>query len=256
MIDMSKAFNRVDHNLVIEDLFLMKCPAWILRIIFSYLTGRSIIVTFLGASTGLESLPGSSPQGTVLGVIIFLVKFNGACLRPKIPRTTMGPIHDSKSTSSKFMDDATVAVTVNLKTSLVPDPTTRPKPLNYHEQNSLILPNEQNLLTLYLKDLVKFSEDNKMKIKKEKTKIMTFNFSRNYNFPPEIGLPNNEHFEVVRKMRVLGVILSDDLQWNENTDNMCTKARQRLWVIIRLKNYSFKFFLPGQSPGRFQAVLF
>ena len=164
------------------------------------------------------------------------MKFDGACLRPKIPRNAIGPIHDSKSTSVKFMDDATVAVTVNLKTSLIPDPITRQKPLNYNEQNSLTLPDEQNLLSLYLLELIKFSKDNKMKINKEKTKIMTFNLSRNFNFPPEIGFPNNEHFEVVSKMRVLGVTLSDDLKWHDNTANMCAKARQRLWIIIRLKN--------------------
>ena len=214
----------------------MNCPSWLLEIIFSYLCNRSLILTFLGASTEPQSLPGSSPQGTVLGVIIFLVKFNGACMRPKIPRNSLGPIQAAKTCSSKFMDDATVAVTVDLKKSLIGDPEERPKPLSYHEQNQLVLPDKQNLLTFYLNDLAKFSEENKMVINKSKTKIMTFNFSRKFNFPPEIRLPGNEPFEVVRKMKVLGVTISDSLKWHENTENMCTKARQRLWIILRLKN--------------------
>ena len=37
MVDMSKAFNRVDHSLCIEDLYDMKCPSWLLNVIFSYL---------------------------------------------------------------------------------------------------------------------------------------------------------------------------------------------------------------------------
>ena len=40
LVDLKKAFNKVDHNLVIEDLFAMKCPVWLLRIIFSYLSNR------------------------------------------------------------------------------------------------------------------------------------------------------------------------------------------------------------------------
>ena len=28
-IDLSKAFNRIDHNLLIEDLYHMECPAWL-----------------------------------------------------------------------------------------------------------------------------------------------------------------------------------------------------------------------------------
>ena len=34
-IDMSKAFNRIDHTLLIEDLFDMHTPAWLLRILIS-----------------------------------------------------------------------------------------------------------------------------------------------------------------------------------------------------------------------------
>ena len=41
-IDLSKAFNRVDHSLVIQDLYDMKTPPWLLRILVSYLSGRSM----------------------------------------------------------------------------------------------------------------------------------------------------------------------------------------------------------------------
>ena len=37
-IDLSKAFNRVDHSLVIQDLYDMHTPAWLLKIVMSYLT--------------------------------------------------------------------------------------------------------------------------------------------------------------------------------------------------------------------------
>ena len=39
-IDMSKAFNRVDHCLLIEDLMSMHCPCWLLKIIISFLENR------------------------------------------------------------------------------------------------------------------------------------------------------------------------------------------------------------------------
>ena len=41
-------------------------------------------------------------------------------------------------------------------------------------------------------------------------------------------------------MRVLGIRISDNLKWHENTENICNKARQRLWVILRLKNLKFE----------------
>ena len=44
LIDLEKAFNRVSHQLVLEDLADMKVPGWLLLILISYLTGRSIFM--------------------------------------------------------------------------------------------------------------------------------------------------------------------------------------------------------------------
>ena len=42
-VDISKAFNRIDHTLVIQDLYDMHTPAWLLNIVISYLSGRSMV---------------------------------------------------------------------------------------------------------------------------------------------------------------------------------------------------------------------
>ena len=42
LVDQSKAFNRVSHQMVIEDLFDMHVPSWLLRILISYLTDRTM----------------------------------------------------------------------------------------------------------------------------------------------------------------------------------------------------------------------
>ena len=67
LIDLFKAFNRVDHLLVIQDLHDMRVPPWLLRIMISYLTGRTKKVRFKGATSSPKSLPGSAPQGVFLG---------------------------------------------------------------------------------------------------------------------------------------------------------------------------------------------
>ena len=89
MVDLSKAFNRVSHQMVIEDLYDMHVPPWLLLILSSYLTERSMILTYQGASSTPRSLPGSSPQGAFLGIFFFVVKYNAASLRPKIPKITL-----------------------------------------------------------------------------------------------------------------------------------------------------------------------
>ena len=70
----------------------------------------------------------------------------------------------------KFVDDGTVAVSIDLKQCLVPDPHNRARPLNYHERTGHILPAENNLLQYYIKDTEKFVFYNKMVINKKKTK--------------------------------------------------------------------------------------
>ena len=52
----------------------------------------------------------------------------------------------SKASTVKFVDDGTVDVSVNLKESLIRDPSNRPRPLNYKERAGHILPPSNNLL--------------------------------------------------------------------------------------------------------------
>ena len=84
-VDISKAFNRVDHTLVIQDLYDMHTPAWLLNIVISYLSERSMVVTYNNAKSSKKTLPGGGPQGAYLGGIIFIIKYNGAFLRPPVP---------------------------------------------------------------------------------------------------------------------------------------------------------------------------
>ena len=139
LVDLSKAFNRVSHLHVIQDLYDMHAPGWILGILLSYLSGRSMTMTFGKSTSSPRWLPGSTPQGAFLGGLLFIVKYNGACLRPEIPRLL------SQSLSVKYVDDHTCAVRINLKTSLINDPVNRQKPLNYHERTNHILPQSTTL---------------------------------------------------------------------------------------------------------------
>ena len=56
----------------------MEVPGWLLRIIVAYLTKRSMILRYNGKSSSQHWLPGGGPQGTVLGVLLFLVLINFA----------------------------------------------------------------------------------------------------------------------------------------------------------------------------------
>ena len=154
---------------VIQDLYDLHAPGWILAILFSYLSGQSMTMSYGKAISSSRLLPGSTPQGALLGGLIFIVKYNGACLRPSVPRPILSP---SQPLSVKFVDDHSCAVGLDLKRALIKEPLIRQKPLNFHERTGHILPNNNNMLQLTLNDLHKYTVDNLMRINEPKTKII------------------------------------------------------------------------------------
>ena len=50
MIDFQKAFNRIEHNLIITILSDMGVPGWLLRIVIGFLRERELIVRFKGGA--------------------------------------------------------------------------------------------------------------------------------------------------------------------------------------------------------------
>ena len=67
LVYFSQAFNRQNHNILITKLSDMGVPAWLLKIVMSFLEGRSMVVRYQGATSSPRALPGGGPQGTLLG---------------------------------------------------------------------------------------------------------------------------------------------------------------------------------------------
>ena len=78
MIDFQKAFNRIEHNLIITILSDMGVPGWLLKIVIGFLSERDLIVRFKGGCSSRKPLPGGGPQGTRLGLFLFLILINAA----------------------------------------------------------------------------------------------------------------------------------------------------------------------------------
>ena len=79
----------------------MHLPGWILAIICLYLKERFIILRYQAQSSESKTLLGGLSAGTLLGGLLFIVKFNGACLRPPIAR----PLTQKRRIQVKFIDD-------------------------------------------------------------------------------------------------------------------------------------------------------
>ena len=77
----------------------------------------------------------------------------------------------------------------------------------------------------------------KMILNQKKTKLMIFNFTNKYKFTTRLEL-NDENIEVVPKTKLLGVILTNDLKWDENTLSLVQRANGRMELLRKVAKFT------------------
>ena len=239
LVDFSKAFNRQDHHILITKLSDLGVPAWLLRLVMAFLKNRKMIVRYKGRSSKLKDLPGGGPQGTLLGLLLFIILINdlgfegqtndlGEIITSKKHLRTLNEIH------LKYVDDLSLAEAVKLnKLQRIPA-SSRPQPDHFHARTGHTLKPEDSRVFEQLMKTQKYAFENGMKINPKKTKLILFNPSKKIDFMPKFPF-NEENIEVVEKTKLLGLVISNDLSWASNTENMVTRCNKKLWMLRRLK---------------------
>jgi hypothetical protein len=240
-VDLSKGFNKLDHTILLTLLSDMGVPGWLLKIVASYLQNRTLTIKHKGQNSETTDMPGGVGAGCTLGLFCFLVMFNFA--GPPANRQTIGQLVTKPLKSrrpiqickTKWIDDLSICVSLDLKSSLVPDIRPNiPRPVPYHGRTGHMLPSEKNVLNEHIDKIQSYTLHHLMSINTIKTKILLFNRMKNYDFIPEISIENTA-IEVVEKIKVVGFILQNDLKTNLNTAYITSKAYSRMWLLRRLK---------------------
>ena len=196
LVDFQKAFDHVDHSLVLQKLCDLDVHKCLVRWVASFLTGRQQRIKIGDIVSTWSGLNGGVPQGTRLGPLLFLIMVND--LHSTLPMV-------------KYVDDITLYCTGNYGVT-----------------------SDLNSLQEAADHCLSWANENNMKVNVKKTKEMVINFGKAETDLPHLQL-NDTIIERVSSVKLLGLNVSDDLSWEDHVNHIYRKAAKRLYSLVMLK---------------------
>ena len=204
-IDLSKAFDTLDHNILLKKLEHYGIKGNALKLFESYLTNRSQYVEYDGVKSDLLTILTGVPQGSVLGPLLFLL----------------------------YMNDIMNASTI-FKLILFADDTTIRTSLNTIKNGKRNCRNISEIVNYELDRLNIWMKANKLSINIEKTKYMLF-YKHNKIIPDLTFKINNTTLEEVDEFCFLGLNIDCNLSWNAHIKKISSKLNRTKGVLNKLK---------------------
>ena len=204
-LDLSKVFDTFDHNILIHKLQYNGILNTELNFFKNYLQNREQFVQLDHIkSTSQKTLTGV-PQGSILGPLLFIIYIN-----------------DIKHTSKYFKiltyaDDTTLMCTLNKK-----------ELKNIGELTKKI--------NLELDKIMEWLQLNKLSLNIAKSKFMIFHMAQYQVHPPTLKI-NNIQIEHITFFNFLGIILHENLKWEEHVNHVSNKISKVIGTISKLKQY-------------------
>ena len=178
-----------------------------------------------GEESEMKSLVGGSPQGTLLGQLLYVGGSDDAADEV------------NEENKFKYIDDLEVIELVSLAGALQEYDFSQHIASDVGIQQKFLPPSTCTMQTT-LDNISKWTEINKMKINEGKSNYMIFSRSKT-EFKTRLGI-NSQKLDQVNEAKLLGVYLSEDLSWARHCQEICRKAYSRIGMLSKLKYAGMK----------------
>ena len=199
--DLSKAFDTLDHNILVNKLKHYGIRGPILSWITSYLKDRKQYVDLDGVTSSPTGMSVGVPQGSILGPLLFLLYVNDLPAALNILRPIM------------FADDTNLVIKGNNLNHL------------------------KTTVQLELNELVDYFRANRLKLNIEKTKLICFR-KKGIDIDEDFEIClNGEKLQLVDSAQFLGMTIDCHLSWEKQCQEVANKVSRTTGILGRLKNF-------------------
>ena len=201
-LDLKKAFDTVDHHILIKKLFSYGIRGNTLKWFQSYLTDRSQFVTYDGIESKVLPIKYGVPQGSILGSLLFIIYMNDLFNVLNFLFTIL------------YADDTCVV-------------------LGGKSLETLITLMNQELHLLYI-----WLQSNKLTLNCQKTYYMIFHRARLKLQSTTIDLQMGDcNLNKANKLKYLGVIIDDTISWVHHITYIKNKISKGIGIMSKASKY-------------------